>query len=149
MEYISKSEEETYKIASDLAKKIKPGDVFALEGDLGSGKTTFIKGFAKALGITNEITSPTFVLLKRYNIPHSIVGIKDLIHIDCYRMSSLEDAHSIGINELLEDKDSIILLEWPSKIREILPLRTIRLTFEYINDRERKISVDQKFMERK
>jgi tRNA threonylcarbamoyladenosine biosynthesis protein TsaE len=148
MEFISKSEEETYKIASGLLKKAKPGDIFALEGDLGSGKTTFVKGLAKALKIKKEVTSPTFVLLKHYKVPHSVGGIKNLIHIDCYRMGSFEDAYSIGIGELLGDEESIILLEWPSKIKEILPSRTIKLEFKYLSNKERKIFVDQKFIER-
>lgn len=142
MEYISKSEKETYKIANDLAVKAKPGDIFALEGDLGSGKTTFIKGFAKALGVKNEITSPTFVLLKKYKIPKSGNGLKNLIHIDCYRINSVEDAYSIGITELFLEKDSVMLIEWPSKIKEILPQKVIKLSFKYINESTRKILVN-------
>lgn len=143
MEYISKSEEETFKIARDLALKAKPGDVFALEGDLGSGKTTFTKGFASALGIKDNITSPTFVLQKKYLLPKNKQKISFLIHIDCYRMESELDAYSIGMDELFENDDSVILLEWPSKIKEMLPQRTIELKLEYIDEMTRKISVKQ------
>ena len=143
MEYLSKSEKETYQIAKGLALKTQPGDIFALEGDLGSGKTTFIKGFAKALGIKNEVTSPTFVLLKKYNVENYRKNIKNLIHIDCYRMNSPEDAYSIGIDEFLGDKEAIVLIEWPSKIRNLLPKRTINLEFNYIDPDTRKISINK------
>lgn len=141
MEYISKSEEETFKIARDLALKAKPGDIFALEGDLGSGKTTFTKGFASALGVEENITSPTFVLLKKYSLPKNQQKISFLIHIDCYRMESELDAYSIGMDELFENNNSVILLEWPSKIKEMLPQRTIELKLEYIDETTRKISI--------
>lgn len=142
MEYLSKSEKETYQIAKDLAQKAQPGDIFTLEGDLGSGKTTFIKGFAKALGIKNEVTSPTFVLLKKYKVLNSNRGIQNLIHVDCYRMDSPEDAYSIGLDEFFGDKEAIILIEWPSKITSLLPKRTKKIKFEYINTSTRKISLN-------
>ncbi|MFA4995628.1 MAG: tRNA (adenosine(37)-N6)-threonylcarbamoyltransferase complex ATPase subunit type 1 TsaE [Patescibacteria group bacterium] len=148
MEYISKSEEETFKIARDLAFKAKPGDVFALEGDLGSGKTTFTKGFASALGIKENITSPTFVILKKYSLPENQQKISFLVHIDCYRMGSIQDAYSIGIDELFENKDAVILLEWPDKIKEILPSRTVELRFEYIDDKTRKMLIPDNLEDR-
>lgn len=111
----------------------------ALEGDLGSGKTTFVKALAKALGVAKEITSPTFVLMKKYDIVDSKQNISSLVHIDCYRMESIEDAESIGMTDLFADEKSIIVLEWPSKIEKILPQKTIKISFKYLDQDKRKI----------
>lgn len=139
MEYYSKNEKETYALAGKIALETKPGDVFALQGDLGSGKTTFVKGFAKALGVRNTITSPTYVILKRYSANHA--KIKNLIHIDCYRLEGGSDVESIGLNEYIDDADSVILIEWPEKILPILqnPVKTIK--FEIIDTHKRKMTV--------
>lgn len=140
MEYISKNEKETFDFAKSLADKATAGDIFALQGDLGSGKTTFVKGFAKALGIKKEITSPTFVFLKQYPIDSR--GITLLVHVDCYRISSREDAQSIGLLEFFDREDIILLIEWPERIEELLPERTNMLRFSYIDDKTRIIRKD-------
>lgn len=114
-----------------------------MSGDLGSGKTTFVKAFAKQAGIKKEITSPTFVILKQYLIPSSNEKSAEyLIHVDCYRMGSEEDAYSIGLPEYFERKDAIIFVEWPEKINKILPKRTKKIKFEYLDETTRKITVE-------
>lgn len=127
-----------------MALGSKGGDILALEGDLGSGKTTFIKGFAKALGIENEITSPTFVLLKKYRLRSPFKGIEFLVHVDCYRIDSAEDAESIGLFEYFGQKNCLLVLEWPNKVKNVLPGNIKQIKFEYINETTRKIIVEEK-----
>lgn len=118
----------------------------ALSGDLGSGKTTFVQGLAKELGVKGKITSPTFVLMKQYTVIQNAefrmqnVSLK-LIHIDCYRMKSVEDALGIGITDYLGQPDSICVIEWPEKIKKILPKNTIWIKFKHINESSRRISI--------
>ena len=144
MEYISKSEKETYCIAARLAKKARGGDIFALHGDLGSGKTTFAKGFARALGISREITSPTFVIVKSYPLyktKKEKQAADLLIHADCYRLSGVEDAEAVGLSEYFQDKKVISLLEWPENIKKSLPKRAIQINFKYIDEDFRSIEI--------
>jgi tRNA threonylcarbamoyladenosine biosynthesis protein TsaE len=144
MEYLSKSEKETYLIAAKLAKEARGGDIFALHGDLGSGKTTFTKGFALELGVLRQVTSPTFVIVKSYQL-HEIKGRKPeadyLIHADCYRLSSAEDAETVGLSDYFQDKNVISLLEWPENIEKSLPKRTKKINFKYIDEQTRVIEV--------
>ena len=137
MLYHSKSENETIEIANELAQTLKGGDVLALIGDLGSGKTTFMKGLAKGLGISKNITSPTFVITKIYKD-----GRLNLLHCDCYRLSGEDDAISIGLLEYFDKTDYIVALEWPEKIEEILPERLKKIKFSYISESERTIEIE-------
>lgn len=119
----------------------------ALYGDLGSGKTTFTKGLAKALGITSQISSPTFVVLKEYKIEKKELirnnNIEKLVHVDCYRFGSYEDAYSIGLPEYFEQKNILLVIEWPEKIEKILPTRTKKIIFSYLDERQRKVSYEE------
>ena len=99
----------------------------ALIGDLGSGKTTFTKGLALALKVQDNVTSPTFVLMKEYDSP-ALDG--KFIHIDCYRMESEEDAISIGIDEKINNNLGVMVIEWADKIEKILPNRTKKVFFK-------------------
>lgn len=119
MEYISNSDKETKKIAKDLAKTLKGGEVVGLVGNLGAGKTTFTQGLAKALGVTNTVTSPTFVLMKVYPVNHQ--SIKQLCHIDAYRITSYEDLVAIGAIDYLEASDCITVIEWADRVSLLLP----------------------------
>lgn len=139
MEFVSKSEKDTFDLAAKIAAETKPGDILALFGDLGSGKTTFAKGFAKALGVEKTITSPTFVILKKYSVNGE--KIKQLFHLDCYRLHGPEDAEAIGLNEYLKDNSAVFLIEWPEKIWPLVDKKSKKITFTYINENERKISL--------
>jgi tRNA threonylcarbamoyladenosine biosynthesis protein TsaE len=115
MTYKSGSLKDTQKIAEDLARNFKNnGGVVALTGDLGAGKTTFVQFFAKALGIRDKIISPTFVLIRQ----HQISNQRWLYHIDLYRLDHQADIKSLGIEELADDKN-IVLIEWAEKLKEI------------------------------
>ncbi len=120
------------KLAKDILKKptTKQAVVVALEGDLGSGKTTFIQGFAKGLGIKENITSPTFTIIKRYD---------SFYHIDCYRLDKPEEILDLGWQEIISNPKNIIAIEWPKKIKPLLPKITIWYRFKLINRNKREI----------
>ena len=122
MKKITNKEIETFKFAKDFAKKLKGGDVIGLEGNLGAGKTIFTKGLAAGLGIKKHITSPTFVLMKVYPVKHG--AIKNLCHIDAYRIKSAEDLTAIGAEEYFNRLDTVSIVEWADNIKKILPKRT-------------------------
>lgn len=125
----------TKKIASMLAREIvavksNHARVIALSGNLGAGKTTFIQGFAYALGIMMPITSPTFVLMKMYTLEKKKY-LKHLIHIDAYRIETPQEFDHLGFRELLNNKDAVILVEWADRIKKLLPKDTTWVTFEH------------------
>ena len=121
------SVEETQDLAKKLARNINPGTTISLIGDLGAGKTTFTKGFARQMGIKDHVTSPTFKLISEYQ------GEKyKLNHIDAYRMNGAEDFLNIGGEEYLISKDSITIIEWGDLLNDLLPSKTIRVNFKRI-----------------
>ena len=135
------SAKQTMALGFRLAKQLKSGEVLALIGDLGSGKTTFIKGLAKGLGIKQRLTSPTFVLIKIYPVKHKT--IKLFIHVDCYRVAGIE-LSKIGLDEYLGRPDCVVAIEWAEKINK-LPRHTHKILLAY--DRRaggRKIKFGQK-----
>tara|TARA_B100000900_G_scaffold219027_1_gene185625 strand:- start:196 stop:609 length:414 start_codon:yes stop_codon:yes gene_type:complete len=119
--------EETQDLAKKLARNINPGFTISLIGDLGTGKTTFTKGFARQMGIKDHVTSPTFKLISEYQ------GKKyKLNHIDAYRMNGPEDFLNIGGEEYLISKDSITIIEWGDLLNDLLPSKTIRVNFKRV-----------------
>ena len=132
--FVSRAVGETLTFSRGFAKRLKPGDVLALTGDLGSGKTTFIKGIALGLGLKNpdEVKSPTFALMHLYptRIP--------LYHFDFYRLEKPEDIRAIGFEEFVHDPRVISCIEWPEKAKDFLPARTrhIRMSFAGKNSRQ-------------
>lgn len=140
--HLSTSEAETKKIASIIAQKIKGGEVICLYGELGAGKTTFVKGLAEALGISENITSPTFTLMNVYALPENGT-IKNLVHIDTYRLKKAEEFQAIGGEDYLGRADSVAVVEWPELIEKYLPKKNrFDLTFTHTGDAERAIVVE-------
>jgi len=139
MQLTSHSPKETQKIASKLAKRLKKGEVLCLFGDLGGGKTTFIQGLAKGLGIKKRVTSPSFVLMRKYPVKDYL--LTNLYHIDCYRIKSAKEILDIGFNEILEDKNAVIAIEWADKVKEILPKERLDIKFEFVDEATRKIDL--------
>ncbi|MFA6253548.1 MAG: tRNA (adenosine(37)-N6)-threonylcarbamoyltransferase complex ATPase subunit type 1 TsaE [Patescibacteria group bacterium] len=137
-EYISKSQIETEKIAQSLVQKLQGGEVLALIGNLGAGKTVFVKGLAKALGIEDNITSPTFVLMKIYQTQHQ--KIKRLVHVDCYRLEKTEDLAEIGLADYLDDPENVVVIEWADRLAN-LPKNTININIDYIEGQTRRVRV--------
>jgi tRNA threonylcarbamoyladenosine biosynthesis protein TsaE len=137
VEYTSHSVAATEAIAAKLAESLQPNDVVALEGELGAGKTQFVRGLVKALGGDGRaVSSPTFVLLNVYQTPLFAV-----YHLDAYRVGGAEDFSSIGFSELLE-QNGIVVVEWPSRVKEILPPKRIDIRFEITGKTTRRITVD-------
>lgn len=141
MEFISQNEKETIEFAKKIAHKCKGGQVLALFGDLGSGKTTFAKGFALGLKIEKNITSPTFTIMKQYELPKNSKA-KFLVHIDCYRLATRDDLEAIGFFEFVGDKDYIVLLEWPECVWSEIKDFSQKITFTHIDDCRRRIQYD-------
>ena len=136
---------ETKKFARLLAKKVLPRPskgssalIIALTGDLGSGKTTFIQGFCKGIGIKRRITSPTFVIMKKFSIFN--FQFSNLYHLDCYRIQKPKELLKLGLKEIINNPQNIVLIEWAEKIKKLLPRETIWIKFEHgKKENERKI----------
>lgn len=124
------SEKEMIKFAVDFVKKLKGGEIIGLIGDLGAGKTVFVKGLAKGLGIKETIISPTFVLMKIYSLSKKQEEIKNLVHIDVYRLTNPEGIIAIGANEYWQRSDTVTVIEWADKIKKILPPQTKFIKFK-------------------
>ncbi len=121
-EIVSHSVEETHAFARELLARLRPGDVLALHGDLGAGKTTFVQGLARAMGVSQAVNSPTFTLINEYP------GPLPLYHVDLYRIRGPQDALSLGIDEYLHGR-GITAIEWAERIQDLLPGRTLNLFF--------------------
>lgn len=136
MKIITKNSKETQDLAKKLLARLSGGEVLALEGDLGAGKTTFTQGLAKALGIKDKVTSPTFVLLKIYKTKHP--RIKQLVHIDAYRLNNATDLEAVGWQDYL-NKDTLVVIEWADKVKEGLPRETKWIKFELLEDERHQV----------
>ncbi len=124
--YTSRCEQDTLEIAENIESEKFPGMVICLDGELGSGKTVFVKGFAKALGINETITSPTFSLVKEY-----YEGEMPLFHMDVYRLD--EGADSFGLSDYL-NQDGICIIEWPEMVQDQLPDERLDVKIKVIDD---------------
>ena len=136
MQIIALNEQETMKAAFEFANKLSPNDVVAFFGDLGSGKTTFCKGIAKALLIDEPVLSPTFTILKEYQ------GKFPLYHFDMYRISSEEELFDIGYYDYIES-GGVCLIEWSENIREFLPDSYYSVCMELVDENVRKINIEK------
>ena len=142
--YISKSERETENIAFNLAKenKIKFGDIIALYGDLGAGKTAFTRGLAKFFAPESRVTSPTFSLVNEYKTE---TNNKKILHFDMYRINSEDDLLSIGFYDYLDDlHGKIIIIEWFDKIADFFDESTVNVDIVKLNGDERKIMFERR-----
>jgi tRNA threonylcarbamoyladenosine biosynthesis protein TsaE len=144
-EQITNTALETKNRGRELAKKIlkeriaTKARVLALRGDLGGGKTTFLQGFAKGLGIKQKILSPTFVILKKFRIKHSSFNF--FYHIDCYRIKKPKEILDLGFKKIIADPKNIIAVEWSDRMQKLLPQNTIFISFEFYNKNKRKIKI--------
>ncbi len=135
MEIKTASPQETLKFAEQFAKTLNAGDVLALFGDLGAGKTVFVKGLAKGLGVKAKVSSPTFVFLKIYKGKKLTVN-----HIDLYRGEKLSDFKNLGLDEIFGNGD-ITVIEWAQRLENNLPKKRIDIFIEKINEKTRKITI--------
>lgn len=132
----TKSASETKKFAADFAKKVfqtvpslEGALVIGLEGNLGSGKTTFTQGFAKGLEIKEKILSPTFVIFKKYKIQDTKYKIRAFYHVDCYRLKKPQELLELGFKEIIGDPKNIVVIEWVERVKKILPKNSIQIKF--------------------
>ena len=143
--YLSSSSYQTKKLASTLAKEViqSPSKdhaiILALVGELGGGKTTFIKGFARALGIKKRILSPTFVIERKFLL--KIAGFKYFYHFDCYRLRNSKEILNLGFKDIINNPHNIVAIEWADRVKGILPKGTIILRFQFITKNKRKIHI--------
>jgi len=124
--YTSNTVEETMELAENIESEKFPGMVICLVGELGSGKTVFVKGFAKALGIEETITSPTFTLIKEYE-----TGEMPLVHMDMYRIE--KDAKTLGLNDYFNQKN-VCIVEWSDMIMDNLPEERLEIKFKVVDE---------------
>lgn len=145
--YITESPAQTKKLGRLLAKEIlknkpaKTGRVLALSGDLGAGKTSFVQGFARGLGVKETVNSPTFTVAKTYPLKNR-GGFKNFYHIDCYRLESGADLGFLDIKKIFAGCQNIVAIEWPDVAGKILPKNTIAVDFETTGKNSRSISFD-------
>jgi tRNA threonylcarbamoyladenosine biosynthesis protein TsaE len=141
--FLTKSSSETKKLGEILAKEVLRGSflkkafVLGLEGDLGGGKTTFLKGFAKGLGIKEKILSPTFVIMKKISIPSK--KFENFYHFDCYRIKNEKEILDLGFNNLILNSRNIIAIEWAEKLKGIIPKNSLKIVFKFIGKNKREI----------
>lgn len=159
--YITKSFQETQKLGQNFASEIlaakkktlrrgsgQTAVVLALQGDLGAGKTTFLQGFARGLGIKENILSPTFVILKRFKLKGGT--FKNFYHIDLYRIEGEQSIKELGFKEILSNPKNIVAIEWPEKISKILNVPSLRakrgnlvsITFKHLEINKRELTFD-------
>ena len=148
----STSEQHTLAYAKAMAQRLQPGDIVALEGPLGSGKTHFVRGLAEGLGIDPaRVSSPTFVICQEYapaaagkgkgKAPAADRSPMTLVHIDAYRLNGAEELETIGWHELLASDDVVLAVEWPSRLGEALPERHIAISFEHLGEHARFLTI--------
>lgn len=139
---ITKSAQETADLGKKLARALSRGEthrVVCLHGELGSGKTTFVQGFAKGLGITSRLLSPTFIIVRRYKTPESPAF---LYHLDLYRVEE-GDLEELAISDILSDPDSFVVIEWAEKLGEWMPGNRIDIKFAVLADGRHAISMSE------
>lgn len=171
--FITKNYKETQKLGEKFAKEILSykknkcaensrsckncaAIVLCLYGDLGSGKTTFLQGFANCLGVKEKILSPTFVIYKKFLIFNKLSAIRKnndrsfyakrcfhyFYHVDAYRLKNEKDAKELGLEEILKNLENIVAIEWPEKIKKILPKTAVKINFKFISENKRAINIE-------
>ena len=138
MEKICKNLDDTKNLAFEFAKELKGGEVVTLKGDLGAGKTTFTQSLAKALGIKEPVTSPTFTLMNQYNGENL-----KLYHFDMYRIEEIDEIIETGLTEYFGNRDAVCMIEWAENILKLLPKKYIQISIEKLGETERKFVIEK------
>lgn len=146
--FTTDSAEATRSLGKTLAGKMTPGTLLCLEGDLGAGKTTLVQGLLEGFGAERPYVSPTFVLMKQYDLPlrqtsltiPSVMGIKRIYHADAYRVGE-KDFRELGFAEWCADSEGLVILEWPERIGTLLPEKRIDIVISATSETERTIKM--------
>jgi len=133
-DFLSRAPEQTRRVGFRLGSMLKPGDVLALHGDLGAGKTTFVQGIAQGWGAIDEVSSPTFVLVNVYRRPDGAL----LHHMDAYRIQSAIEAEDLDLDEMI--RSGALLVEWAERIQSALPQEHLEVQLAYVNDEQRSLA---------
>ena len=141
--FSSHSPQETQLLAGEILNLIlaKKKNIIALKGELGSGKTTFIQGLARQLGVKEKVLSPTFVLMKKYSLDCS--DFKTFYHIDCYRVDKEKEIIDLGFRKIAGNPENIVCIEWAEKIKRIIPLEALWLEFFFKDLKKREIKINE------
>ena len=131
-EYITDSEQDTFFVGKIMGHLVTKSQLILLSGELGAGKTVLVKGLARGMGIKDEVTSPTYILINEYQ------GNLSLYHLDLYRLNQKEELTDIGLTEYLE-RDGVIVIEWPGIACELLPDDYLKIELKRINNQTRKL----------
>jgi tRNA threonylcarbamoyladenosine biosynthesis protein TsaE len=137
-ELITTSSTQTKKLGSLLAEELCGGEIICLSGDLGAGKTTFSQGLLKGLKIKGPYTSPTFAIMKHY--PNKT---RNIYHIDAYRIKS-KDLLELGFKDFAGEENSITIIEWPEKVKKLIPTNALWIDFRWLSEKERGITLSSK-----
>jgi len=140
---ITKIAKEVLAIASASSDiKGNKATILALSGDLGAGKTTLTQAIGNELGIKEQIVSPTFVLIKFYDLPkNKLISAKKLIHIDAYRFDHGDELLKLGWKNLINNRDNLILIEWPERVSKIIPKNAIEINLSHVDEERRHIRI--------
>ena len=144
---LTRNSKETKNLAKVLAGEIRGGEIICLSGDLGAGKTTFTQGLLEALGAEGPYTSPTFVVIKNYkgifNSQFSIHKQIEINHIDAYRINE-KDLLELGWQDFAGKKDCVTIIEWPERVKNLIPTEALWISFEWLSENEREITISKK-----
>jgi tRNA threonylcarbamoyladenosine biosynthesis protein TsaE len=137
LEITTQSVEETRQLGAQFGQWLHPGLLIALNGELGAGKTALTQGIAAGLGVSERVTSPTFTLINRYATPAGF----DLVHIDCYRLGeerteALRQASTIGIEEIVDEPETVVVIEWAERVADLLPPDHLAITLTQVDQNE-------------
>lgn len=144
-EFLSKKPKDTEEIAKNFLRKLKgknpKATTICLFGDLGTGKTTFVRAFAKHSGIRKKITSPTFVIMKRYVFPKKGIFFKNLFHIDAYRLKNEQEVFLLGWKEILSNPDNLVFIEWPENVKKAISQKHHKIRISHTKEGHRKFKI--------
>lgn len=139
MEHLSKTLNDTKKIANSFAASLRAGDVVLLDGDLGSGKTTFVQAVLESFGYKDPVRSPTFSIMNTYPVEYK--KIRTIYHLDLYRIEDANELDQLGLEDIFNDQNSVVFIEWPrSEVEQFIGEEYHRIKFEYIDLNTRKIT---------
>lgn len=135
LEFFSRSPEQTRRVGMRLGGLLQTGDMVCLQGELGTGKTTLVQGLAQGWGSMDPVSSPTFIIVNVYRRPDN----RQLYHMDAYRLDSAPEAAELDLDEMLSQGS--LLIEWPERVRAILPDEHMWITFEYVAEENRQMLI--------